>query len=118
MRIFEFLELPCSDIVQISSCVDRYDRCQIKLVSNSISNFFTLCGPCFFTQTKWQFIKEGKIYAFIRPNCTFFDEGSLRLEWVPQTDNELRMIVIAYGMTQMVREVFPSLSRIISEQNQ
>lgn len=41
-----------------------------------------------------------------------------RLEWVPQADNELRMIVIAYGMTQMVREVFPSLSHIISEQHQ
>ncbi|KAK6111171.1 hypothetical protein QQG55_42610 [Brugia pahangi] len=118
MRIFEFLELPCSNIVQISSYVDQCDRCQIKLVSNSISNFFTSYRCCFSTSTKWQFIKEGKIYAFIRPNCTFFDEDSLRLEWMPQADNELRMIVIAYGMIQMVREVFPSLNHIISEQYQ
>uniref|UniRef100_A0A0R3RX12 Rep_fac-A_C domain-containing protein n=1 Tax=Elaeophora elaphi TaxID=1147741 RepID=A0A0R3RX12_9BILA len=118
IRIFEFLELPLSKVVQISSYIDQCDRCHIKLASNAIFNFFTLCNSCFCTPKKWQFIKDGKIYAFIRPNVTFFDENSLRLEWVPQADNELRMIVIAYGMTQMVREVFPSLNHIISEQYQ
>ncbi|KAL3982810.1 hypothetical protein ACH3XW_48615 [Acanthocheilonema viteae] len=118
MRIFEFLELPCSNIVQVTSYVDQCDRCQIKLVSNSIFNFFALCGHCFIRRAKWQFIKEDEIYAFIRPNGTFFDENSLRLEWMPKADNELRMIVIAYGMTQMVREVFPSLNHIINEQYQ
>ncbi|CAG9532628.1 unnamed protein product [Cercopithifilaria johnstoni] len=118
MRIFEFLELPCSNVVQITSYIDQCNRCQIKLVSNSNFNFFSLCGRCFITRAKWQFIKEGKIYAFIRPNGIFFDENSLRLQWVPQADNELRMIVIAYGMTQMVRQVFPSLNHIISEQYQ
>ncbi|KAM3725951.1 putative F-box protein [Dirofilaria immitis] len=117
MRIFEFLKLPCSNIVEISSYVDQCDRCQIKPVSNSIFNSFAICS-CFFARTKWQFMKEDKIYAFIRSNGTFFDENSLRLEWIPQADNELRLIVIAYGMTQMVREVYPSLSHIISEQHQ
>ncbi|OZC11019.1 F-box domain protein [Onchocerca flexuosa] len=117
MRIFEFLKLPSSNIIQIASHVDQCDRCQIKLISNSIFNSFTICS-CFFARTKWEFIKENKIYAFIRYNGTFFDENSLRLEWVPQADNELRLIVIAFGMTQMVRDVFPSLSHIINEYNQ
>uniref|UniRef100_A0A915PXL3 Uncharacterized protein n=1 Tax=Setaria digitata TaxID=48799 RepID=A0A915PXL3_9BILA len=69
MRVFEFIKLPCANVVQISSYVDQCNRCQIEL-------------------------------------------------WIPQADNELRMIVVAYAMTQMVREVFPSLNHIMGEQLQ
>lgn len=78
MRVFEFLKLPCSSVVQITSYVDQCDRCQIKLVSNAIFNFFALCGRCFTTRKQWQFIKEGRIYAVIQLNGTFFEENSLR----------------------------------------
>lgn len=38
-----------------------------------------------------------------------------RLEWNEQANNELRVIVIAFAMTQMIREAFPSLIHILKE---
>lgn len=115
MRVFEFVEQPCSDIIQITSYVDQGDRCIIEPVSSSWLKMLTTCG-CLFSRLQWQFKKNGKIIAIVRPNGSFFDENSLHMEWIEQADNELRILVIAFAMTQIVREAFPSLIHILREQ--
>lgn len=77
MRVFEFVERPCSDLIHISSYIDQFDRCYIEPVTNSWLRLLMICG-CLFTQVQWHFKREDKIFAVVRPNKTFLGENSFK----------------------------------------
>ncbi|KHN78419.1 hypothetical protein Tcan_02883 [Toxocara canis] len=77
MRVFEFIEQHSSDTIQISSCVDDYDRCYIEQFTSSWLGALSLCG-CLFTKVQWHFKKDETLLAVVRPQFAFFDENSIR----------------------------------------
>uniref|UniRef100_A0A0M3ICK8 Uncharacterized protein n=1 Tax=Ascaris lumbricoides TaxID=6252 RepID=A0A0M3ICK8_ASCLU len=115
MRLFEFVEHASTETIQIASCVDGDSRCLIEQFSSSWLRTLSLCG-CLFTRIQWHFKKDDQIIAIVRPQFAFFDENSIRMEWSEQADDEVRLLVIAFAMTQIVREAFPSLTHILNEQ--
>lgn len=115
MRVFEFVEQPLTCVVQIWSYLDHYEKYVIEPASSTWLKMLAICG-CTFSHDQWQLKKEDKVYATVKPNRALFEENSLRIEWIQEADNELRMLIVAFAMAQMIREAFPPLTHIIREQ--
>ncbi|VDD91561.1 unnamed protein product [Enterobius vermicularis] len=114
LKVFEFIELPLTNVVQIFSSIDSCERCLIYPETNIWLRMLNTCG-CFFTNTQWHFKKEGIVYATVRPNGKVLKENSLRVEWTEQCNNDLRLLVVAFAMTLLVREAFSALIHILRE---
>uniref|UniRef100_A0A0N5AQJ6 Phospholipid scramblase n=1 Tax=Syphacia muris TaxID=451379 RepID=A0A0N5AQJ6_9BILA len=114
LKLYDFVEMPLTNVIHVSSSIDSCDKCMIYPETNIWLRMVTSCG-CFFTSLQWHFRKRGILYATVRPNRTLFKENSLRMEWTEECENDLRILVVAFAMIQVVREAFPSLMHLLQE---
>ncbi|VDP36104.1 unnamed protein product [Heligmosomoides polygyrus] len=72
------------------------------------------CG-CAFTRHKWALIAQDAKQATIEPRSSLFEENSIKVQWELNSENEIRLIALSFGLALMVREAFPSLMHILKE---
>ncbi|WKY04946.1 hypothetical protein Q1695_005728 [Nippostrongylus brasiliensis] len=112
MTVYELKEV--SGIITIQSNADDMIGTRIEPSSALCLSVLFTCG-CAFTRHRWTIIAQDVPRATIEPQSSFFEENSVKIEWVTSAENELRLIALSYGFALMVREAFPSLMHILKE---
>ncbi|CAI4223837.1 unnamed protein product [Auanema sp. JU1783] len=112
ITVYELRELGGSVLIQANT--DSLAGTRILTQSVSLASVLMACG-CTFSKEQWSLVKHDKVMVRITPQQSFFSENSIKVAWNPNCDNELRVIALAFGLAQMVREAFPSLLHIVKE---
>nr|CDJ91953.1 Hypothetical protein CBG05904 [Haemonchus contortus] len=112
MTVYEMQEI--ADIITIQSYTDDMNGTRIEAIRPTLLSLLFTCG-CTFTRKKWNLISQDIVTAIIEPKSSFFEENSVKMEWVTSSENELRVVAVTFGLALMVREAFPSLIHILKE---
>uniref|UniRef100_A0A7E4VXR4 Pkinase_fungal domain-containing protein n=1 Tax=Panagrellus redivivus TaxID=6233 RepID=A0A7E4VXR4_PANRE len=117
IKMFEIVDFAHSGNLQIMSSTDDTSRCQIDTTTNPIRKLLAFCGMTFVPEW-WLVRQEGTELGKIMPKSSFFKENAVEVSWGETTDNELRLLMLCFGLVQIVREGFPQLLHLIRDYRQ
>ncbi|KAJ1350179.1 hypothetical protein KIN20_005908 [Parelaphostrongylus tenuis] len=112
MSVYEMQEI--GDIITIQSNTDDTLRTRIEISSATWLSLLFACG-CAFTRQKWCVVRMDVISAIIAPISSIYQENAVKVEWTVNSENEVRLIAISFGLALMIREGFPSLFQLLKE---
>ncbi|CAB3409104.1 unnamed protein product [Caenorhabditis bovis] len=112
MTVYELRELGGTILIQANT--DDLKGARIMTQNSGLSTLFMQCG-CSFTKETWSVMTQDTMMATVKPNRSFFSENQIKIEWMENCENELRLISLAYGIAQMIRGAFPQLFHIVKE---
>ncbi|CAI5448825.1 unnamed protein product [Caenorhabditis angaria] len=112
MTVYELRELGGTILIQTNT--DELKGARIMTQTSGLSTLFQQCG-CLFSKESWSVLTQDQCVATVLPNRSFFSENEIRIDWASQCENELRLVSLAYGIGQMVREAYPQLFHIVKE---
>ncbi|KAI1725091.1 hypothetical protein Ddc_06371 [Ditylenchus destructor] len=115
IKVFEVIEATGQTSWKINGSLDELNKCHIEAHHSLLRHMVSMCGFSFSSGQWWSVEHEGSRVGQVCPLNSFCDENSLRIEWLEDTDNELRLLTLCFGVIQMVREAFPGLMHIVHE---
>lgn len=129
IKVFEFMDTQKRGCWNVFGSMDESHKCTVNSHSNFWRHLLSTCGLTFVPEW-WSFEREGvrigqarmpRRYSVqqssvkITPQGSLCDENSIRVEWQDDADNEMRQLLLSFGLIQTVREAFPSLLHIVQE---
>ncbi|CAD6196154.1 unnamed protein product [Caenorhabditis auriculariae] len=112
MTVYELRELGGTIVIQTNT--DELKGARIMTQTSGFAGLMVACG-CGFSKERWTVLTQDRQVAVVTPVKSFFSENEIKAEWIAACDNEVRLISVAYGLSQMIREAFPSLLHIVKE---
>ncbi|KAH7729369.1 Protein R05G6.1 [Aphelenchoides avenae] len=114
IKVFEFVDTQKHGCWNVVGSMDESHKCTVNSHSNFWRHLLSTCGMTFAPEW-WSFEREGVRIGQVTPQGSLCDENSIRVEWQDDADNEMRQLLLSFGLVQTVREAFPSLLHIVQE---
>uniref|UniRef100_A0A914CME4 C-type lectin domain-containing protein n=1 Tax=Acrobeloides nanus TaxID=290746 RepID=A0A914CME4_9BILA len=117
IKIFEIADSDDSDRWHIVGCVEETNKCQISTRSSIWRRLLMSCGFIYLPQW-WTFRQNSKFLGQVYPNNNMCSENSMAVEFSENSDTEMRLLIVCFGLVQMIRKGYPQIFHIIQEYQQ
>ncbi|KAE9553416.1 hypothetical protein FO519_003375 [Halicephalobus sp. NKZ332] len=114
IKMYEIVDLAHNGNWQIFSSTDDTGRCQIDSMTNCFRQLISMCGLSY-VPNWWVVRSQANYLGQIEAQHSIFKENMMIVDWNLETENEIRILMLCFGLVQMIRERFPQMMTIIKE---